>query len=321
MSNELERPGIRFLEHARGGLIGEPISTNDPERIAKSRLSNISNRQLYLQKIGRFSEYSKDPFKAFTSDPEYMETFNMLLPYIENDYVSESEVFGHEIRRGAIGKMLETIAHRTLSSRYSKSGERILISPEDTFRVFKSLHPESNIKKFEIQETLQGVSVPDGLSLDLKSKEVKEVIEYKTTITRQNGIEMQLSKLLAEMRKTKFLRNARINLVFPEQVLPSGFRDDFKEIIFTELPFKREKYLEFFRKVNESGILSLGLTADAKDIEERLHRQDITAGMLLRSHNKGGFKIDRHWVDYARNRAKKGIAIDMPLGVDVLLQD
>lgn len=105
-------------------------------------------------------------------------------------YKDEPEATIKELRSYIAGYLFESVAYLHLKEILKRQG-KILLSPKECFEIFRLLYPEKKLIEFPfgLQHGIEGVSVPDGIVLELSKNSTKIVgsCEYSLTTVRDTG--------------------------------------------------------------------------------------------------------------------------------------
>jgi len=165
-------------------------------------------------------------------DPEYFLNWGMDWGNYENHFV---------------GRIFEDIASAWMIAKLRMSKKNInakLISPRKTLEVYKKIYPEAiEISSPFDLNSLQGISVPDGLIKNINTGKIIAVCEYTLSFKIFEEKKRKMKKYKKELGKLGFR-------VQPILVLPDIKEKQFEEDIAIEyLPFGTNEFRELTQTI------------------------------------------------------------------------
>lgn len=248
-----------FLDGYRLGGNGEPIALGQTETLANERLKSVARRQRVVANSGRFGGF-KDPLSKFPTDIEYQLLMKKL-----TDLLARSPNLPSEKRRGLVGsfegELLERIAYLYLSAKFL--GNKIILPPEDTVRIFSALNPSQTINRRGMQLGLANVSTPDMIATNMEGTQITDI--YEVAMNPLMKIETgQLDRFAEVSERTGIFLGSQVTLVHPDigkheaLDLVSGR---------VELPFTYSQFRDFAAVMETDAERSVGTIGLDKGVE------------------------------------------------------
>lgn len=292
-----------FSEEESVSHVGEPLSY--PQDIPPAALMNLSyaiDRQARVQTGGEFNEILHNPIEGFRNHPlcrELQEDAMRVMrdteegrtdagknPYSENDF-----------RVRFRGKIMEELGYSVLSSIY-ESGDRVIISPDETLSYYKNLHPRVGIKRNYFQRSLDGIYTPDGLMIDPKTRRITNILEYTTSLATKREDQIRSALFHTSHSANILLKSAKIAVVFPDQSISKETRRKFSDVELIKLPFSLADVVKLEESMFYALLSELGIQAEPEHIASFFKSQ---AARYLEKESTG--KLTKEWRKYAeRNR-------------------
>lgn len=145
------------------------------------------------------------------------------------------------------GRVFEDIAFVYAAVKFA---EHIVLSPKETLDVFKRTYHGRRITNFPFgKESIVGVSVPDGLVVDVKTGEVLKILEFSLDrkVNRFAGkirtILRGIEKLNGEFEGSTFL------FVMPQiYPVPQSIKDNGTSVSLYQVPFSHRNFASFVHR-------------------------------------------------------------------------
>ncbi len=305
--------------------VGEPTSV--PRGLVETShraLGYAVQRQLQAQKDGEFEGFSKAPLRYFAGHPLYTEIFadakSVLLSNENITGIPDGEFSEEEFRESLRARIVEALGYGILSSR-QRSGEKAVISPDETLQFYKSLNPRYGYKRIYLQTTLDGISVPDGITIDPKAGKVKDILDYTINLAGKSRSQIDIEIGNIGRMNNKYFEGTKFKLVAPLQKRSQETNGKLKGITITDLPFSVQDVFDLESKMYGELLDNLGFVATPEDIAAQIHRQEVALRMLVKAHQSNrGYVLDPTWAEYGVKRQMQGAEVQLPEGIEVLLR-